>query len=200
MFARPSGPRVRTLLGCVLFAITPCSLAAHELQESAVTLVVRDGGALELRVVCTWSRLLMDAPRAVTNADDRRTALMRLAAEPAAVFASRYDRLRRSLVAGIVARLADGSTRPFASWQWPGAANVQDALRQEMMAEATGGDRNHHASRLMATARLVLGPRAESVSLALPRSLGPVLFTSIRPNEQWLAPAQSSPTVPLRRP
>ncbi len=200
MVARALGPWLRTLLGCVLLVLTPFALHAHELEESAVTLVVRDGGALELRVLCTWSRLLTDAPRAAASADERRAALMRLAAEPAAQFATRYERVRRALAAGIAARVADGSTRPFASWQWPRASEVQDALRQEMMAEATGGDRDHHASRLMATARLVLGPRAESVRVELPRLLGPVLFTSIRPDEQWLAPAQSSPAVGLRRP
>lgn len=200
MVAHPLGPRLRTLLGCVLFVLTPIAVHAHELTESAVTLVVRDGGALELRVLCTWSRLLTDSPRAAASADERRAALMRLAAEPAAQFATRYDRLRRALVAGIAARLADGSTRPFVSWQWPRATEVHDALRQEMMAEATGGDRDHHASRLMATARLVLGPRAESVRVELPRLLGQVLFTSMRPDEQWLAPAQSSPAVALRRP
>jgi hypothetical protein len=170
------------------------------MEESAVTLVVRDGGALELRVLCTWSRLLMDPVVATTTAADRRTRLMRLTAEPAATFAMRFERVRQALERGIVARLADGSRRAFGAWQWPSATEVQAALRQEMMAEATGGDRDHHASRLLATARLVVGPRAESVRVDLPKTLGPVLFTLMRPEDQWLAPAQSSPTVRLRRP
>lgn len=200
MLARTLVNRLLALASCLLVAMAPRSLPAHELEESAVTLVVREGGALEVRVLCTWSRLLMAPLPAAATAEDRRTRLLRLTAEPATQFAVRYDRLRRSLEAGIVARLADKSRRVFGGWQWPRAAEVQEALRQEMMAEATGGDRDHHASRLMATARLVVGPRAESVQVELPRSLGPVLFTLIRPEEQWLAPAQTSPSVPLRRP
>lgn len=197
--SRPLTRRLLALTCGGLIAFAPRALPAHEMEESAVTLVVREGGALELRVLCTWSRLLMD-PATATTAADRRASLMRLTAEPAAPFAIRYARVRQSLERGIVARLADGSRRAFGAWQWPSAAEVQLALRQEMMAEATGGDRDHHASRLLATARLVLGPRAESVRVDLPRTLGPVLFTLMRPEDQWLAPAQSSPTVRLRRP
>ena len=77
MFASPLGSRFRTLLGCALFVLTPYALHAHELEESAVTPVVRDGGAPERRVLCTWSRLLTEAPRAPGSANERLPALMR---------------------------------------------------------------------------------------------------------------------------
>lgn len=201
MFPHARAPRRVALAACLLLGMAARVLPAHELEESAVTLVIREGGALELRVVCTWSRLLVEPlPAAALTADGRRAQLLRLTAEPTAQFAARYDRLRRVLERGTVAWYSDGSRHGFGAWQWPSATQVQEALRQELMAETTSGARDHHASRLMATARLVAGPLAESVRVDLPKALGAVLFTSIRPEVQWLGAGAPSPTVRLRRP
>lgn len=172
---------------------------AHELEETAVTLVVRDGGALELRVACTWSRLLApSSSRGPTSRDLTRERLAQLAAEPAAAFAVRVGRLQRALEAGLVARLPGGATRAFTAWQWPAAADIHESVRRELMATMTGGT-EHHASRLVAVGRLVLGTAAPRVQVMFPAQLGAVLFTTLRPVEQWLAPSQPSPMVSLQR-
>lgn len=185
------------LLLAALLALPIHRATAHELQQTAIALVVREGGALEVRLTCTWSRLLL-ASGAAGPTDGARAVIARLAAEPAAIFAARVDTIRRALEARVRVELGAGVRRPFTGWQWPSASAVQAALRQEMMAAMTGGDGDHHASRLTATARLVVGPTVSSVQLDLPPQLGAVLLTVSRPTEQWLAPGQSSPLIPLR--
>lgn len=188
----------------VLVMGAPRPAQAHELGETAVTLVVREGGAVELRLLCTWSRILApdtpsDTPSDTPASSGARERLMRLAAEPAPTFAARIVRLQRTLEAAVVARAGTASPQRFIAWQWPAPAAIQEALRQELMAAVTGNGADHHASRLMATARLVLGPAVPTLQVLLPPQLGPVLFTTLRPEEQWLAPSQPSPVVPLRR-
>lgn len=188
--------RWQALLLAALLVLPLHRARAHELQETAVALVVREGGALDVRLTCTWSRLLL-ASGAAGSTEGARAAIARLAAEPAATFAARVDAVRRALEARVRVQLDAGVRRPFVSWQWPSAPAVQAALREETMAAMTGGGGDHHASRLTATARLVVGPTVSSVQLDLPPQLGAVLLTVSRPKEQWLAPGQSSPMIPL---
>lgn len=189
----------QAMLLAALFVLPVRRATAHELQETAITLVVREGGALDLRVTCTWSRLLLASGAAGTT-EGARAAVARLAAEPEAAFAARVDAVRRALEARVRLQMGAGVRRAFIGWQWPSASVVQEALRQETMAAMTGGGGDHHASRLTATARLVVGPKIPSVQLDLPPQLGAVLLTVSRPKEQWLAPGQSSPMIPLRSP
>lgn len=202
---RPTGRPARGMLATwlcglsfvMVLALHARPVAAHELEETAATLVVREGGALELRLVCTWSRLLLTNSGATTS-DAIREQLGRLAAEPASVFATRVQTLRRSIETGVRAHTGGDGRLRFEAWQWPATSDIQEALRQELMATMTGASGDHHASRLMVTARLVVGPTAPTVRLEMPKQLGPVLLTIVRPQEQWLAPGQLSPAVVLR--
>lgn len=201
MRRRPGLPRalqvaLRTLLCSLLLLLPVEGATAHELEETAVTLVVREGGALELRLVCTWSRLLL-ADRVATPAAAREQ-LARLAAESDTRFATRVNALRRTIESSVRARAVGNTHQAFTAWQWPAARAVQEAIRQELMAAMTGGAGDHHASRMTTTARLVVGPTTPAVQLELPKQLGPVLLTVVRPQEQWLAPGQPSPPVALR--
>lgn len=186
------------LVVTVLTVIGATPLIAHELRESAVTLVIRDGGALEVRLLCTWSRLLIPTSGASATPQAQRAALARLAAESPEQFATRYASVRRVLESELVARMPNGTSRPFQAWQWPTVSAVQEALREEFMADVTATPGDHHPSRLMATARLVAGANATGVRVQMPSILGPVLFTILRPKEQWLPAAQLSPLIPLQ--
>jgi hypothetical protein len=165
------------------------------LEEASATLTVRSGGHVELRLQVPWAEVLREA-----WAPGRSMAEMlgQIASEPAAVFARRYGALTNQLARGI--RLFDPSARGigFVRWQWPSAAAVQQALRDELMSRLVDGAAFRHASRLPATAEATVAAPVPSVRLGLPPQLGPALVTVVRPEEQWVGRGGLTTAIHLR--
>lgn len=183
-------------LGLCLLAMEP--LWAHDLAETSATLIVRDGGHVELRLQVPWadvlrSRWMPGVPL--------REFLVRVASQGSREFARDLLQVegeieRETRVAG-----EGGSAVHFVRWQWPSPSMVQEALRRELMSRLADGDRFEHASRLPASAEATLpGRSAASVRVRLPQVLGPALLTVSRPTEQWLGAGQWSTPVALRPP
>lgn len=185
------------LLGVALALLSRSSVRAHELAGASATLIVRDGGHVEVRMQIPWS----DVFRALGPGGRARNRPMtemlgQLAAESPSRFAQRYAQATARLAHEI--QLTDAKQRVvrLTSWKWPAATTVQDALRRELMSRLADGERFEHLSRLPATSEATTGRNDEVVHLKLSPLLGPALLTVIHPREQWLPAGTRS--APLR--
>ena len=178
---------------CLLVA-TP--VMAHDLADASATLIVRDGGHLQLRLQVPWADVLRAQwmPKASTP-----EFLAKVVSMPRAEFAR--DLIRVQAVFERDARVVADHGRPlvFARWRWPSATEVQEALRRELMSRLADGDRFEHFSRLSATSDLALGRSPVAVRLGLPAALGNALVTVYRPAEQWVKAGAWSASVVVKR-
>lgn len=160
-------------------------------------MVVRDGGFVELRLLVPWSEVLRAQwmPRATPE-----IFLGTAVNQPAAAFARAFAQLTAQVEREL--HLVTNGTRavPFSRWHWPSAADVQTALRTELMARLAAPSADHHGERLMATADVKGDAALASVQLQTARVLGPVLVTAYRPVEQLVGVgARSAPMAVGRR-
>jgi hypothetical protein len=86
----------------------------------------------------------------------------------------------------------------FENWHWPAPAEIQEALRRELMSRLADGANFEHASRIAATAEVLVGRDRTTARLVLPTMLGPALLTVMRPREKWLRAGESSSPVTVR--
>ena len=186
---------VATLVGAAWYAWLPPS--RHDLAETGATVVVRDGGHVELRLQIPWADVLHGEWIPSVPMEE---FLVRATSRPAPEFARDLAKVQAEVERG--ARLTpDGAAAArFARWQWPRAGEVQEALRRELMSRLADKANFEHASRLAASAELAVGRDLNSVRLQLPSLLGPALLTVYRPAEQWLAPGAMSAPMSVRRP
>jgi hypothetical protein len=183
--------RRHALLGLLSLLLAPRAAAAHELAEASATLVLREGGHVELRLLVPWAEVLR---RRLMPERPMRDFLARVTAEPPGP-------LERA-IAAVEAELARDthlvpSGRPamgFTRWRWPEAARIRASLREELMDRLAGGD-PVHPSRLQAVAE-AMRPSPAPMRAVFPRALGPVLLTVVRPREEWVAPGGTSTPIP----
>lgn len=185
------------MVACVLVCAAPWqTLQAHELTETSATLVIRDGGHLSLRLQVPWATVLQARLAPGRPAVE---LLGQLAAEPATTFARRYAAVVALIARDTHALDAQGRSVAFINWQWPKAAEVQEALRRELMARLADPVNFAHDSRLAATAEVTLQSRASGQArLRLPTLLGPALLTVTHPREEWLRGGAPSAPFALR--
>lgn len=185
---------VATLIGATWYAWLPPN--RHDLAETGATVVVRDGGHIELRLQVPWADVLHGVWIPAVPLEE---FLVRATSRPVAEFARELAKVESDVERG--ARLVPdgGATARFTRWQWPRANEVQEALRRELMSRLADKANFEHASRLPASAELAVGRELTSVQLQLPVVLGPALLTVYRPAEQWLAPGALSPPMGVRR-
>jgi hypothetical protein len=178
-----------------LLAAAP--VTAHELAETSATLIVRDGGHVELRLHIPWSDVLRSRWMPGVPMEE---FLVRVTSQPEADF--KRDLLRVEADVERDARVVGdgGAPSPLGRWQWPASSAVQGALKRELMSRLVDRDRFEHASRLPVSAEVTLARGPATVSLRLPGVLGPALLTVYRPAEQWLSPGQWSTPVPVAAP
>ena len=197
----PARRRAIVSLGiAVAFTVTAVLLttpaSAHELAETSATLVVRDGGHLDLRLQVPWADVLRAQwmPQA-----SPQLFLAQVVNQPSADFARNLTRVHAALERG--ARVVADADAPvaFARWQWPAAVEVQQALRRELMSRLADGARFEHFSRLAATADVVLARSPATVRVQLSAALGPTLVTIYHPQEQWVKAGEMSAPFSLVR-
>lgn len=169
----------------------------HELAEASATVVVRDGGHVELRLQVPWSDVLRRAwqPRAQPV-----PFLGEVVALAPTVLARRLDDLQRRLAADTRVAGGDETGVPLGRWQWPAPEALRDALQRELMSRVADGSAYEHASRLPATAEAKLPRSPRAVRVRLSALLGPALVTVLQPREQWVAPGAWSVPAPLTAP
>ena len=197
----PARRRAIVSLGvAVAFTVTAVLLttpaSAHELAGTSATLVVRDGGHLDLRLQVPWADVLRAQwmPKA-----SPQLFLAQVVNQPSADFARNLTRVHAALERG--ARVVADADAPvaFARWQWPTAVEVQEALRRELMSRLADGARFEHVSRLAVTSDVVLARSPATVRLQLPPALGPTLVTIYHPQEQWVKAGELSAPFSLVR-
>lgn len=189
----------RTTLGvaAALVLTLASPLAAHELADASATLVVRDGGHVQLRLQIPWADVLRSSWMPARSTPE---FLVIVANQPRADFARQFATVERQIQQRT--RLVADAAAPvtFTRWQGASAAEVQDALKRELMSRLADGDRFEHASRLAITAELTTGRELSTVRLQLPASLGPALVTVYRPEEHWTKAGELSSPVNVARP
>lgn len=168
----------------------------HELKQTSATVVVREGGHVEVRLQVPWADVLHDAWMPQRTMEE---FLMQVTAQRADSFARHLGAVQAQISRGVRVLPDGGEARGFSRWQWPRPRDVQEALRRELMSRMAEPGNFEHASRLLATAELSLGGEPLNIRLRIPAVLGPVLLTVYRPSEQWLAPGALSAPVALRR-
>lgn len=183
-----------TWLAAVLAFGTPAAATAHELDEAGATITIREGGHLELRLHVPWAQVLQRRlmPRATVEA-----FLAQAASQPAEAFAREVRAVEAMVERECVLKVAGRGDQPFARWTWPTPAEVQAALRRELMSRAVDGASFEHASRMPATAEVRLGRLPAGARVRFPEVMGPVLLTVATPRTGWVSPGQwSSPVIP----
>ena len=181
---------------CIAIVVTPRVVSSHELTESSATIVIRDGGHVELRLQVPWATILQ---RASMPKVPMQEALARITAQSSADFARELSRVERTIEDGLrlVPNTENGVT--FTRWQWPRAEDVRAALKTELMSRLAVGQAFEHASRLPASAQIALGREIATVRLVTPAVLGPTLLTAYHPTEQWIAPGGMSAAIGVKR-
>lgn len=196
-----AGGARRALMACLMLWAVPAAVAIaagtarrHELAEASATVVVRDGGHVELRLQVPWADVLRRAwqPRA-----ELVPFLGEVVALPPATLARRLAAVQRALAAEARVAGDDPAGAPLGRWQWPSPEVLRTALQRELMSRLADGAAFEHASRLAATAEGKLARSPRSVRLRLPMLLGPVLVTVLQPREQWVPPGGWSAPVVL---
>lgn len=188
----------RTLALCLgVFAVmcSARSVNAHELAEASATLVVRDGGQVELRLQIPWSDVLH---RRIAPGASMTELLVRMTSQPSTSFAKQLESIEEAMVRDTRLLGDDGRASEFSRWHWPRAAEVQDSLRRELMSRLAEGVNFLHASRMGATADVVVRRDRTSVRLVLAPVLGPALLTVVHPREEWVRAGKPSAPVVVR--
>jgi hypothetical protein len=182
------------LLGALLSA-APTPALAHELEEASVALVIRPDGLVEARLMVPWAVVLQAR---LAPPLDPVAFLTQLVNQPAAAFATTVRTVERDIEREL--RLGDaGRGVAFTRWQWPTPADIQRALREELMSRLADGAAFRHASRLAAQASVRPSTPAAQSRLIVPAALGPVLLTVTHPLEQLIPRGGVSTSFPLRR-
>ncbi len=198
---RVRGRALLAVLLLLLLMVAPTARAGrrHELEEASVALVVRADGLVALRLQLPWAEVLR---RRLAPGQEMTALLTQLVNQPPTAFArvvgqveAQLERELRLLESGAGAPVAG---RPFARWQWPSAAAVQRALREELMSRLAEGPAFRHFSRLPANAELQAARGRSTARLTTPLLLGPVLLTITHPMERFLPAGAVSSTFPLR--
>ena len=173
-------------------------IAAHELSDASATLVVRDGGYVQLRLQIPWAEVLHAA---WMPGRPMQEFLVVATSRSRADFAKQFATIEQSIHRGT--QLVADASAPVAFTRWQGATadEVQDALKRELMSRLADGVRFEHLSRLAVTAEVTTGRDIAAVRLKLPASFGPALLTVYRPEERWVKSGElSAPVNVARRP
>ena len=185
------------LLGAVL-ALAACAASAHEIDGPRATVVMRDGGHVSMTMYVDGADLLRVSG---SKGESPAAALARLAAMEPAAFARAWAQAQAQVQAGTRLQQAPGVPIALSHWSWPGAAQVQAALRQAVMrglahGSGTQGAHPEPVALLQARAEAVLPAAAHGLRVQFPAWLGEVTVVSYRPGQQevdagrWSAPLQ----------
>ena len=176
---------IRRTVGAVLLMVSIVAgvAAAHELAEPSITLTVRDGGFVGVRLQVPWSSVLRQHEGTRLSATP---ALATLASLPPAAFAQRLQDAQREIERTLLVRADGAPPRALQRYVWPAAAEVQQALRAELMARMAAPDGSGHATRFSVTAEVRLPPAFRAVQVQPPATFGATLVTVQRPLEQMV--------------
>ena len=190
-------------LGAVMLALAAVATwfaphaRAHELPGTSATLVVRDGGFVQLKLQLPWSDVL----HRVWMPDAQMAAFLgAVVNQSPTAFAASLAKVQAALAREVRVSGNDGAPMVLTRWVWPSAIEVQTALRTELMARLATPTADHHGERFTANAEVRLGTELTTVQLQTSASLGPTLLIVYRPIEQWLGVGARSAPAPVRRP
>ncbi len=175
----------RRVLGAL--ALLLCTVGgvavAHELGEPSITLSVREGGFVGVRVQVPWSAVLRRRFFADMNA---AKALGTLASLPPASFAAKLQEAQRDIERTLLVRADGAPPRVLARYVWPSAGEVQQALRTELMERMATADGSGHAARFLVSAEVQLSSTVRTVQVQPPALFGATMVTLQRPVERMV--------------
>lgn len=166
--------------------------AAHELPDTSATVVIRDGGAVQLRLQVAYA----DAMPRIVAPGLRPDAYLAGAANAAVPdFERDLSLLHAVLQRETVVKGDGGAPIALRHWQFPRAEDVRAACRSAVMARLAQPAGHQHAERLTVTADGLAAGAVRSVQIRLPAGLGPALVTAYHPQERWLTAGEWSPVL-----
>ena len=180
-------------LGCVVACAAPA--AAHELEASRATLVLREPGLVSLSLYVDYPSLLQ---RSLAPQDSVEQFLFTAAAMSPEKFRASLEQAQQRLQAGSQLLLPGGRVQAFARWNWPDAGRVQQVLRERVMQQVTAPAAQPSDTTLEIQAEVLLPSSASSLRLQLPAAFGRVLVVWYRPGQQWVEPGVASPEMRFR--
>ena len=189
----------RRVLGAL--ALLLCTVGgvavAHELGEPSITLSLREGGFVGVRVQVPWSAMLRRRFFPDMNAVQ---ALGTLASLPSAGFAAKLQDAPRDNERTLLVRADGAPPRVLARYVWPPAGEVQQALRTELMERMATPDGSGHAVRFPVSAELQLSSTARTVQVQPPALFGATMVTLQRPVERMVRGGAMSSPMRMPRP
>jgi len=185
----------RRVVGALLLLCTMGGVAvAHELAEPSITLSVREGGFVGVRVLVPWSAVLR---RRFFPAMNVAQALGTLGSLPSAGFATKLQDAQRDIERTLLVRADGAPPRVLARYVWPSAGEVQQALRTEMMERLATTDGSGHAVRFPVSAELQLSSTVRTVQVQPPAVFGATMVTLQRPVERMVRGGAMSSPMPM---
>lgn len=168
--------------------------AAHELQDSRATLVLRDEQHLALTLFVDYPKVLHQvlAPK-----DTFQEFILVHSAMQPRDFQAQLLAAQRQLQNGTSLMMNNGKAADLVQWVWPTPSSVQKLLQQRAMQAVVASNDHVHAvpMEIRAEAKAIQRRDFSSVTLRLPAALSQVLVVSYQPRQIWLKPNLTSPPI-----
>lgn len=182
----------RSILALTVAVSAGIAATAHELPESSATVIVRDGGQVELRLQIPYAEVMQ---RALAPQQRPEAFLGVYANMPAPAFEQAASRVQTEIVRD-TRLVADGRTAELRQWRFPSAEAIKASLQTLVMARIVG-NAGQEVPRLAVTASAIVMPSARAVQLRLPVPFGRALVTVSHPSEQWVEKGALSRPFPI---
>lgn len=196
---RPAFAEVRrgAWAAAVLALIQAGPVAAHELESSRATLILRDGNHVSMTLYLNLPEVLRKAIAPERGFGE--FVLVYSAMEPDR-FAAAVKAAEARLETGT--RLTDGAgVAPARSaWSWPEAQSTQAELRMLAAELLTAPKEPPHDDPVAVRAEFQTVRPTSSLRVAFPTEMDGVLTVFYRPGQVWLEPGKPSPPLDFDRP
>lgn len=188
--------RLPAVFGCWLALTCLPPALGHELTSDRLTLIQHDPRHLSLQLLVDMPALIH---RIIAPKQPGTPFILTLSSQPASQIATAMQKVQQRVQADLQLRHA-GQTLKLTNWRWPDIGQVQEALRQRAVQLLVAPGEHSHESTLKIQAEVLANAEINSVSLALPAELKPLMLVSYRPQQQWIQPSDSLVSVALSAP
>ncbi len=184
--------RNRLLLPLLLLALgTPHLLAAHEMDENSITVVLHEKHHVSLLMRLDFTHLLQSH---LAPASSEEEFLLAAAIADVDSLTPAYTQLQSILEREFVIA-SRGTPLVLTRWAWPPVSAVHTAVRQRLAAQLVADEQLASATALEVRAEASDVLPIEQLSLTLPDVLMPATILWYQPRQMFLPADQNSTTL-----